>query len=105
MTRILIVLAILAATITPSFALSQQELNQLNDLLQKRSLEVLGGLPQDAPYDRHYDTGRAPTPPPNCLNPKQVRSVPDPVTKRVFIRWHCDGPLPNPYKMRTGGHF
>ncbi len=105
MTRILIVLALLASTISPSFALSQQELNQLNDLLQKRAFEVLGGPPQDAPYDRHYDTGRVKAPPPGCLNPQLVDSEPDPVTKRVFLRWHCDGAPPNHYKVHTGGSF
>ena len=91
----LLSLMLVASSVTSSFALSQQEMSQLNDLLQKRDLEILGAPPSDAPYDRHYDTGRVLAPPPGCMNPREVKSLPDPITHRVFIRWHCDGTPPS----------
>ena len=93
MKAILIAAALISMSVTSSLALSQQEMSQLAQLLQKRDLELLGPAP--GPYDKHYDTGHHEAPPPGCMNPQKVKTVPDPVTHRVFIRWHCDGTPPH----------
>lgn len=91
MTKFLIALALVFSTFaSPAFALSAAETAKLNDLLQKRALEVLGTeMPTNLPYDKHYDTGNKEVPPPNCKDAKIVKKEVDPVTGRTFVRWWC----------------
>lgn len=87
------VLAVVLTSTVPAYAMSQADLAQLNELLQKRDLEVLGAPPTYAPYDKHYDTVNKEVPPPNCDNPKIIARVFDSKTGRTFVRWWCSNPI------------